>query len=78
MCGAACARACACVQVCPKSALDLAAHSKCLAPFAEYEACAKRVAAGTVDPSKHCGGYYGEYYQCIDKANAKALFKLMK
>jgi hypothetical protein len=48
--------------------LDQKAHPKCLQPFNEYEACAKRVAAGTVEAGKNCAGYYGEYWQCIDKA----------
>jgi hypothetical protein len=55
------------IQVCPKPELDKKAHAKCLKPFGEYEACAKRVAAGAVEASKNCGGYYGEYWQCIDK-----------
>ena len=56
-----------CVQVCAKPELDEKAHSKCTGPFSEYEACAKRVASGKVEAGKNCGGYYGEYWQCIDK-----------
>jgi len=64
--------------VCIKPYLDEKAHPKCVSHFNEYEACAKRVAAGTVEAGKHCGGYYGEYWECIDKANSKALFSKLK
>lgn len=61
-----------------KPELDKKAHSLCVKPFGEYEACAKRVAAGQVEAGKNCAGYYGEYWQCIDKANTKELFKRLK
>ena len=58
--------------------MDAKAHPKCAGQFEEYEACARRVAAGQVDPSKNCSGYYNEYWECIDKKNAKALFATLK
>jgi len=45
---AAAAVAAARVQVCAKPDLDAKAHNKCISNFNEYEACAKRVASGSV------------------------------
>jgi len=64
--------------VCVKPELDAKAHPKCAKQFSAYESCAQRVAAGSVEQGKNCSGYYNEYFMCIDKTNAKALFKLLK
>lgn len=51
----------------PQPALRAIAHSKCKTEHEHYLACAKRFENGQVEAGKNCGGYYTEYWTCVDK-----------
>jgi len=58
-----------------KKALEKKCEPVCVKAFKEYEECGKRVEAVG---RGHCGFYYFDYLECIEKCVAPDLFKSMK
>lgn len=60
-----------------KGELEKQAHPQCEKKWEEYQACKKRLEKKG-EEGANCSGTFGEYWQCIDKAVAKKLFKRLK
>lgn len=62
----------------PKIELHKKFEPQCSKHWKEYEECGKRLEKLGPDSGKNCGGWYNEYWKCMDEQISKELFSRLK
>jgi hypothetical protein len=63
----------------PRIKLDKNNHKHCMQKWTLYNDCVKRLAQKLPEnEGKHCGGWYNNYWKCVDSKTAEQLFHYLK